>query len=149
VAMDGDAGAVDLMYRRFRANSGGSRLVPLVVDISDPSVNRGWRGAERRGLLERGRPDFGLWLAIAHHICLGRGVPLAEFVGLVFDVSREAVVEFVSAHDDMSRRLLATRTETHEGYDEESFRSMLAGRFSILAEESLTPTRRIFHVRGA
>jgi hypothetical protein len=149
VALDGDSGAVDRMYRAFRGTAEGERIVPMVVDIADPSVNRGWRGAERRGLLERGKPDFALWLAIAHHICLGRGVPLSEFVALVAEVSAEAVVEFVDADDPMSRRLLATRTETHEGYDLDSFRSLLAGRFAIVTEEPLSSTRRLFHVRAS
>lgn len=144
VAMDSDAGAVDRLYRRLAGTEAGGVVVPLVIDLMDPSPPRGWRGRERDGLLERGRPELALYLALIHHVCLGRGVPLADFVDLVRSTSPAAVVEFVTADDPMSQTILATRTAIHPGYDLASFRTLAAQRARIVAEQAVSPTRHLF-----
>ena len=144
VALDADAGAVDRLYAALRGTEDARRVLPLVVDIMQPSPPRGWRGRERAGLSERGQPALALYLALIHHLCLGRGVPLAEFLDLVRDTSPAAVVEFVAADDPRGAALCATRTAHHPGYDLATFRALAATRFRILAEEALTPTRQLF-----
>ena len=51
-------------------------VLPLVMDLADPSPARGWRGRERAALEERGRPDLVLCLALMHHLSIGANVPL-------------------------------------------------------------------------
>ena len=85
-----------------------------------------------------------LYLALVHHLCLGRGVPLTGFLDLVWDTSPLAVVEFVAREVPMSQRLLATKLEQHPGYDVDAFRALARERGEILAEERLTPTRWLF-----
>jgi hypothetical protein len=145
VAMDADAGAVDRLYRaQQRAADARGVILPLVADLMDPSPPRGWRGRERAGLLERGRPDLALYLGLVHHLCLGRGVPLDELVDFVAATSPAAVVEFVAADDAMSQRILATKAVTHDGYDLPSFRALIARRGRVLADEAVSPTRHLF-----
>jgi hypothetical protein len=144
VAMDADAGAVDRLYRGARGTPEGHALLPLVVDAMNPSPAQGWRGTERATLAARGRPELALYLALVHHLCLGRGVPLGGFLDLVRESSPLAVVEFVSREDAMSQRLLATKLEQHAGYDVDSFRALARARGQILAEEQLSATRWLF-----
>ena len=144
VAMDADAGAVDRLYGAVKGTAEGRAIVPLVVDVMNPSPAQGWRGTERTTLAARGRPDVALYLALVHHLCLGRGVPLTGFLDLVWDTSPLAVVEFVAREDPMSQRLLATKLEQHPGYDVDAFRVLARERGEILAEERLTPTRWLF-----
>lgn len=146
VAMDADAGAVDRLYRALRQEGGAPAraIAPLVADLMDPSPARGWRGRERAGLLERGRPDLALFLGLVHHLCLGRGVPLDEFVDLACATAPAAVVEFVGAEDPMSQTILATKIATHGGYDLTSFRALAARRARIAAEEAISATRHLF-----
>src|SRR5207245_2035956 len=75
VAVDGDHAVVDRLAREENEN-----LLPLVVDLADPSPSLGWRGAERRHLPARGRPDLTLALALVHHLAITRNVPLAELL---------------------------------------------------------------------
>ena len=53
-------------------------ILPLYVDVADPSPGLGWRGAERRALAERGTPDLTLALALIHHISISANVPVAR-----------------------------------------------------------------------
>ena len=144
IALDGDAGAVDLLYRELRGTDAARTIVPLVVDVMNPSPAQGWRGAEREALHGRRRPDLALYLALVHHLCLGRGVPLRGFVDLVHDTSRFAIVEFVATDDPMSQALLATKLEVHAGHDIGTFRALALEHGRILAEETLSPTRSLF-----
>lgn len=144
VAIDSDVGAVDGMYRRL----GDTRsIVPLVMDITDPSPDRGWHGRERRALTARAAPDFSVWLAVAHHICLGGEVPVGAFADLVADTSPAAVVEFVAPDDPMSQRLLATRTTDRPDYTRDRFLAALERRFSIDRSQAVSPTRELFSLR--
>ena len=56
VSMDGDPLVIDRLYHRLRDKKVGN-VLPLVMDLSDPSPNQGWRLAERKSLAERGRPE--------------------------------------------------------------------------------------------
>ena len=88
VAIDSYAGAVGAMYRRLR-DAGNERIVPLLMEMADPSPDRGWRGQERRSLPQSGRPVLATWLAV-HHICLAGEVPVEGFLDLVVETSPHA-----------------------------------------------------------
>jgi hypothetical protein len=147
VAMDADAGAVDRLYRDVRGTPEGRTILPLVMDLTNPSPAQGWRGREREDLSARGRPGLATYLALVHHVCLGAGVPLESFVDLVRETSPLAVVEFVAADDPMSQALLATKVEVHPGYDLASFKALAGRAGEILAEKTLSPTRTLFFLR--
>jgi hypothetical protein len=65
------------LFERFTAR--GS-ILPLVVDLADPSPGIGWRNSERSTLIDRGRPELTLCLALVHHLSIGRNIPLRELV---------------------------------------------------------------------
>ena len=102
VAIEPDPGAADLLFRRASGHPG---IHPVVMDITDPSPDRGWRWNERSRLTERAQPDFTIWLAVIHHLCLGRGYPLEQILDNIAELSPAAVVEFVDANDEMSQEL--------------------------------------------
>ena len=104
--------------RRLR-DAGTEGIVPLVMDMADPSPDRGWRGRERHSLVRRTDPVLSTWLAVVHHICLAGEVPVEGFLDLVAETSPHAVVEFVGPDDPMSRRLMATRTIHRADYTRE------------------------------
>ena len=56
VAADGDHAAVDGLYRSLR-EEGDTRILPLVLNLADPSPNRGWRSKERLAFTDRA-PDL-------------------------------------------------------------------------------------------
>jgi hypothetical protein len=146
VALDSDAGAIDALYRRLR-DAGTKGIVPLVMDMADPSPDRGWRGRERRTLAKRADPDLAIWLAVIHHICLAGEVPIAGFLDLVAETSPHSIVEFVGPKDLMSLRLMATRKADRDDYTRELFMEAVAKRFTVEATTAVSPTRDLFHLR--
>ena len=148
VAVDGDERVVGELFSALRSE-GSQRILPLVVDLADASPGLGWRGAERRRLEERGRPDLVLCLALVHHLAIGRNLPLAELVGWLQGLDARLVVEFADRDDPMVERLLsAKRAETHESYGGEAFERTLGERFEVDRREELgSGTRTLYLAR--
>jgi SAM-dependent methyltransferase len=145
VAVDGDERVVGELYTQLQSE-GSRTILPLVVDLADPSPGLGWRGLERRRLEDRGRPDLVLCLALVHHLAIGRNVPFGELVSWLRGLGGRLVVEFAGRRDPMVERLLAAkRAETHEGYSRDTFEAALAEGFQVERREELgSGTRTLY-----
>lgn len=140
IAIDGDHAAVERHYRRVRQQN--SLILPLVMDLSNPSPARGWAHAERKSLAERGPADAVLALALIHHLVLGGGVPLGSVAQWLSGLTRFAIVEFVPPDDEQVLRLIAGRTEATHPYSEPDFRRAFDRYFSLLETRALTNSGR-------
>ena len=67
-----------------------SNLLPLVIDLTNPSPAIGWDNAERASLAQRGPADLVLALALIHHLAISNNVPL-EDVAPIFCQSGGAI----------------------------------------------------------
>ena len=145
VAVDGDPATVDLLYRDLRAQ-GVTTILPLTVNLADPSPALGWRGRERPSLGERGRPDLVLALALVHHLAIGNNVPLAEVVDWLASLGAALIVEFPTRDDPMVQSLLVRkRRDLHLDYDAAAFERVLADAFVIARQETLgSGTRTLY-----
>ena len=148
VAVDGDHATVEALYRALRSE-GSERVLPLVMDLADPSPARGWRGVERSPLEGRGRPELVLCLALVHHLSIAANVPLAEVVDWLASLGGVLVVEFADREDPMVKRLLARkRDDAHPDYRREEFERALAERFEVEEREPLgSGTRTLYRAR--
>jgi SAM-dependent methyltransferase len=142
VALDIDPAAAERHFRAVR-EAGRTDILPLVVDIANPSPALGWAGRERRSLLERADADAILALALVHHLAISRNVPLPMVLDLFADLAPWAIVEFVPKEDPMVRRLLATRRDVFADYDLGAFRAAAATRFEIVHEEPIADSTRV------
>jgi len=131
VAVDSDHLVVDHLYRALR-QEGETRILPLVMDLADPSPGLGWRGRERPAFVERVRPDLVLCLAVIHHLALSGTVPLPEIVAFLHDFGAPLVVEMPHREDPMAARLLARkRAGLFDHYDRLQWEAALRERFDV------------------
>lgn len=142
VAMDGDEMAIERLYRREKTDTASRRILPLVMNLTDASPNQGWRGAERKGIAERGRPELILCLALIHHIVITANIPLADFLDWLAGLGAALIIEFVDREDEMVKTLLANRDDQYDDYHPDIFRKLLSARFDIKAEEPLKGGKR-------
>jgi ribosomal protein L11 methylase PrmA len=142
LAFDIDPAAAEQLYREVRAE-GGSAILPLVMDVANPSPGIGWAGAERRSLQDRAGPDLVVALALVHHLAISRNVPLSMILDFFAELAPWAIVEFVPKDDPMVRHLLATRRDVFADYSIEGFRSAALARFEIVAEEPIAESGRV------
>ena len=145
VALDNDEQTIDLMYRRLR-KEGNTKILPLVMDLTDPSPSIGWRLKERPSFLDRAKPDAVLALALVHHLAIGANVPLPEVVSWLHSLGGHLVVEFVGPDDPMSRRLLSNKPAgLFPDYRLEVFEKLLSERFEIERQVTLgSGTRTLY-----
>ena len=142
LAFDIDPAAAERNYRQLREEGRGD-ILPLVMDLANPSPGIGWSGAERRSLLERTGADAVLALALVHHLAISRNVPLPMLLDLLAELAPWAVVEFVPKDDPMVRRLLATREDVFPDYTLDGFRDAAGGRFEVVEERPIDESPRV------
>lgn len=147
VAMDADHLAIDKLYRALKEER-VANILPLVVNVTDPSPNLGWRNLERKRITERGRPDLVLALALIHHVVIGGNIPMAEFVQWLRDLGGDLVIEFVTRGDPMVATLLRNKEDHYSDYDTEIFERELDARFTIVRRQALgSGTRIMYHAQ--
>jgi SAM-dependent methyltransferase len=149
VAVDSDEAVLDALYRQLAAER-NERILPLAIDIGDPSPALGWRGRERTALAQRRRPDLALCLALVHHLAITESIPLGEIVDWLAESGGAVIVEFPTLEDPMVSRLLAAKgsSATHE-YGLAAFERALGERFTIDRRERLpSGTRHLFFARS-
>jgi SAM-dependent methyltransferase len=147
LALDADRATVEHLYRSLVADDIDS-ILPLVLDVADPSPALGWRNLERKTLPERGQPDLILCLALVHHLSITRNVPLGGFVEWLRSLDSAALIEFPDPHDPMVRRLLeAKRVGTHDDYTRGNFEQLLAEQFTVETSTAVSSTRTIYFAR--
>jgi hypothetical protein len=132
IAVDSDHLVIDRLYRLLRETN-ERRILPLVIDLADPSPGLGWRGQERPSFVDRVRPDLVLCLAVVHHLALSSNVPLDGIVDFLADFGASLVVEFPHHDDPMAKRLLARkRSGLFDDYNIDHWEKALEQRFTIL-----------------
>lgn len=147
IAMDFDHGAIEGLYHDL-SSTGNTHILPLVINLANPSPNHGWRGLERKGLGERGKPDLILALALIHHAVLSANIPLAEFIAWLASFNADLILEFVSRDDPMVKKLLLNKRDNYSDYSLDNCEAVLRQHFHIeLSEKLLSGSRVIFHCR--
>jgi hypothetical protein len=143
VAMDGDWMAVEHLYQSQKERApGGGAILPLVVDLSDPSPGQGWRGTERKSLPERGRPDLTLCLALIHHIVISANIPMADFMRWLAGLGTALVIEFVDRDDEMAVTLLRNKDDQYDDYRPQVFEALLSEYFDVRDSRTLKSGKR-------
>lgn len=142
VAWDVDAAAVERHYQLIRRD-GVTSILPLIVDVVNPSPGLGWANAERRSLAERADADVVLALALVHHLAISRNVPLDRLAAYFAGLAAGLVVEFVPKDDPMVRTLLATRQDVFPDYTLDGFRAAFGRPFNLVAEAPIEGTTRV------
>jgi hypothetical protein len=145
VATDADHLAVERLYQSLKADK-VPNILPLVGNLADASPNLGWRGSERKAMVDRGRPQLTLCLALIHHMVIGANIPLYEFMDWLSDLESDLVIEFVTRDDPMVKTLLRNKRDDYSDYEIGLFERRLSNAFRIVEREPLqSGTRVLYH----
>ena len=131
---DIDELAVERNYLFDKANSVGN-VLPLVLDLNNPSPALGWALSERESLGERAANSVVLALALIHHIVISNNVPMASAASYLAMLARTLIIEFVPKDDSQVQRLLSTREDKFPDYDIQNFRMAFARYYAIRDEQ--------------
>jgi hypothetical protein len=148
VCFDADPAAVEKCYRREKKNK-NSRVLPLLMDLTNPSPSLGWAGKERDSLVRRGPADLVMALALLHHLAISNNVPLPMIAEYFAALGKWLIVEFIPKEDSQVRRLLATREDIFPDYTLDEFERVFASRYSILDKSSVKGSQRVLFLMGS
>ena len=147
VAWDVDAGAVEAAWRGGELTTdAGGEILPLVLDLANPSPAIGWANRERDALADRGPVDLVLALALVHHLAIGNNVPLPQVAALLASLGRHVVVEFVPKGDPKVDVLLATREDVFPGYTPDGFEAAIAEHFHVRDRHDVAESTRTLYL---
>lgn len=141
VAFDIDPGAVQQNYDLVKKNK-EKFMLPLVMDLTNPSPDLGWRNAERESMKARGPADLAMALALIHHLAISNNVPLASVANYFADLCEYLIIEFVPKEDSQVRRLLASRLDIFPDYTLEGFRRTFEEYYTLLEEKPVEGSER-------
>ncbi|HEX2695917.1 MAG TPA: class I SAM-dependent methyltransferase [Acidobacteriota bacterium] len=130
VAFDIDPVAVELDYREV-VKGKETDILPLVLDLANPSPAIGWANLERDSWLARGPVDAVLALALIHHLAISNNLPFAMIARTLRGICVRLIIEFVPKSDSQVRRLLQTREDVFPGYTQKAFEEEFARHFAV------------------
>lgn len=116
LAADMDPLAVERHYEVLVKNR-VEGVLPLVIDLSNPSPALGWHNAERPSFVDSCKVDTVMALALIHHLCIGNNVSLDMAAKFFSELGDSLILEFVPKEDSQVQRLLSTREDIFPEYD--------------------------------
>ena len=145
VAFDVDPAAVEKGYRQVIAGK-EQNILPLVLDLTNPSGGVGWANEERMSLAGRGPADTVMALALIHHLAISNNVPLGKVAAFFRDLCGTLIIEFVPKEDSQVQKLLATREDVFPDYEQGCFERDFGRYFSIEKRLDVPGTARTLYL---
>lgn len=145
LSFDIDPGAVEGNYLQCR-RADEQYILPLLLDLTNPSPGLGWHNRERLPLLERGPADAVLALALVHHLAIANNVPLERIASFLQQCGRWLVIEFVPKQDPQVQRLLVAREDIFPDYTPGGFLAAFSRYFTIHRTEALPESKRVMYL---
>jgi hypothetical protein len=145
---DIDEVAVDKNYRQA-VSEGEESILPLILDLTNPSPGLGWASSERSSFVERENVDIGMALALIHHISISNNVPLDLVAKFFAGVCKQLIIEFVPKSDSQVARLLATREDVFPNYTEVGFEAAFGRYFNANQKVSIEGSERTLYLMTA
>jgi len=144
IAFDMDASCVERNYRDCLQRN-ETHLLPLLLDLTNPSPDLGWENREWSSFFRRGPAEAVLALALVHHLAIANNVTLCQVAQLFARLGETLIIEFVPKSDSQVQRLLSTREDIFPDYSQECFEEEFRRHFTIRLATKIQRTERIIY----
>lgn len=145
VAFDIDPIAVEANYQKTKQDK-ETNILPILMDLTNPSPSLGWAHQERDSVEARGPVDMVFSLALIHHLAISNNLPLESVADYFARLGRNLVIEFVPKGDSQVDILLATRQDIFPNYTEEGFERAFKTKFKITKKTKIKGTKRTLYL---
>lgn len=145
ISFDIDPSAVEQNYITMKERD-ESNILPLLIDLTNPSPAIGWQNQERDSFLSRGPTDIVLALALIHHLAISNNLPLETLAEFFSNICKSLIIEFVPKEDSQVQKLLATREDIFPNYKKEGFEVEFSKFFSIKESTIIKNSKRTLYL---
>lgn len=142
IAVDNDPGCVELVYN----TNGGSDILPLVVDITNPSPAIGWENTERDSFIDRLKVDTVMCLALIHHLAIGNNLPLGRIASFLSKLCKNLIIEWVPKGDTQVKIMLRYREDIFPNYTKDDFEEAFRKYFALIDFKPIEGTKRTLYL---
>jgi len=144
ISFDIDPAAVEKNYLQCKKQN-ETKILPLLLDLTNPSPYLGWGSNERVSLIDRGPADVLMALALIHHLAISNNIPLSRLAEFFGNISKYLIIEYIPKSDSQVQRLLRTREDIFDEYDKEHFEKEFSKIFKIHDTFELHDSKRLFY----
>jgi hypothetical protein len=144
IATDSDNRCISRLYQEVKKNNIGN-ILPLMLDIANPSPAIGFHNQERAAFHERIKTDLVAALALVHHLVIGKNISLPALAGYFNSIAPELIIEFVPKEDEKVQQMLATRPDTFIDYSPAHFEQYFTFYFNIVEKVPVPGTHRTLY----
>lgn len=141
VSLDFDLAAVEQSYKRGEEN-----ILPLYLDLANPTPAIGFENSERESFFQRPHPDLVMALALIHHLAIGNNLPLSKLAGFFGGLAKNLIIEFVPKDDPQTQRLLVSREDVFPKYTQEDFEQEFGKFFKTVKKAALPNSKRTLYL---
>ena len=145
VSFDNDHTVIEQNYLRMKKQK-EKNILPLWVDVVNPTPAIGWENMEREAFLTRPHPDMALALAVIHHLAISNNLPLGHLAEFFSKICRTLIIEFIPKEDYRVKLLLQSREDIFDSYNQKSFEKEFAMYFSIVKKTQLPNSKRTLYL---
>jgi len=145
VSFDIDPAAVEQNYQTSKKEK-EQNILPLLLDLTNPTPALGWANRERESFGARGPADMVLALAVIHHLAISNNVPLPQLADFFAKTGKWLVIEFVPKSDSQVKKLLASREDIFPNYTRTGFESAFKEKFIIHEAVEIRESERVLYL---
>lgn len=142
VAVENDLFCVEKIRKESKLNK-IKNIDTIVADITEPSPDLGWDNAEKKALIKRLNGDMVMALALLHHLCLSKNIPLDFIAKTIAGLTTQyAIVEFIPKDDSKTKLILQNKKDIFKNYTEENFLRSFQNYFKLKDTHSCVSSSR-------
>ena len=145
LSFDIDPAAVEKNYREIK-QSKEKNILPLLLDLTNPSADIGWANKERMSFCSRGPADLAMALALVHHLAISNNLPFSHMASFFSKICKHLIIEFVPKSDSQAQKLLKSRKDIFLNYDRDSFEREFRKFFSIEKISEVKESERVVYL---
>jgi len=145
ISFDNDHACIEYSYAIMKEKN-EKNILPLVMDIMNPSPSVGWENRERLSFKERGPVDVVLIIAFVHHLVVYYNVPIEKIACFLSEIGNSIIIEFVSKDDQQFEKLASTRKDSFADYNQDYFELVFSRYFIIKERRYLSGSQRVLYL---
>lgn len=144
IATDADNRCISRLYQEVKKNN-IENILPLILDIANPSPAIGFHNQERAAFHDRIKTDLVAALALVHHLVIGKNISLPVLADYFNHIAPELIIEFVPKEDEKVQQMLKTRPDTFPDYTITMFENLFLQYFEIISKKNVPGTHRVLY----
>jgi ribosomal protein L11 methylase PrmA len=144
VSFDIDPLALNSNY--LNVKKAKEKMLPLFLDITNPSPSVGFANKERKNVEQRQKPDTIIMLAVVHHLAISNNIPFEMIAQWLASLCKHLIIEFIPKQDSQVNKMFAIREDIFENYTVDEFEVVFQRYFTLCDKQKIVESDRLLYL---